>query len=525
MIILMKYPFPVLVFILGIVLTAGAERMPSFSAEEEAWMAENPVVYFAPDPDYAPMEWVENGEYFGMTADFLALVSERTGLEFKRTETRNWNHVLELLKTGGTDFSSGATPTTQRKEYMLFTEPFIKAEVVILSREGSSFEVELEDIVNHRVGMLSGYAEVDFMQLLFPLFEPILYSEHEKALEDLALGQIDYFICSIPTANYYIEKLKFRNIVVTGDTGFSHNLALGVRKDLPVLRDILQKGLDSISAEEYDEIIGKWAGLDLNRYFVPRSVIRFILSAAVIIALLLLLILMWNRTLVRAVAEKTDALNRELSENRKQAEKLRVSNQEKVILLHEVYHRVNNNMQAIMNLLNLGIGEEHPGQLSPASLLRVNVIARVQALGHTETSLNKLNIHELAEALVADLNSFCPDGCLAGVRLEKTGFWCGIEEAIDVGLLLNEVLLSLSGSFPGKKITAGFFSSEKGDHSIRLIVDAPGCTKEAFEGSLGGISEVIISNIVESLHADVGSGPASGSGFRWVLTWDGGRFN
>ena len=48
--------------------TVQAHELPEFSERERAWIAANPVVRIAAEPNFAPVEFMENGVYKGVSA-------------------------------------------------------------------------------------------------------------------------------------------------------------------------------------------------------------------------------------------------------------------------------------------------------------------------------------------------------------------------------------------------------------------------------------------------------------------------
>ena len=49
--------------------------------EEEAWLKKHPIIRIGADPDFAPYCFAnEKGEYSGISADFIQIISERLGI-------------------------------------------------------------------------------------------------------------------------------------------------------------------------------------------------------------------------------------------------------------------------------------------------------------------------------------------------------------------------------------------------------------------------------------------------------------
>jgi len=58
-----------------------AENKISWTQGEITFMEEHPLIQLGVDPKFVPFEFFdEDGEYTGITADYLSLISERTGL-------------------------------------------------------------------------------------------------------------------------------------------------------------------------------------------------------------------------------------------------------------------------------------------------------------------------------------------------------------------------------------------------------------------------------------------------------------
>ena len=59
---------------------------------EQAWLAQHPIIRLAPDPNFAPIEWFNlQGDYNGISADYVRLLQERLGIQFEIV--RGANHM------------------------------------------------------------------------------------------------------------------------------------------------------------------------------------------------------------------------------------------------------------------------------------------------------------------------------------------------------------------------------------------------------------------------------------------------
>jgi len=83
-------------------------------------------------------------------------------------------------------------------------------------------------------------------------------------LQAVAAERADAFIGNIGTISYVMNETFIPNIRIAGDAGLKKpeeiGLHIGVSKDREVFLNIIQKGLDAITAEEKQKIRKQWLG-------------------------------------------------------------------------------------------------------------------------------------------------------------------------------------------------------------------------------------------------------------------------
>ena len=76
-------------------IQAGFIEGPKLSPEEQAWIRSHPVIKFSIDERFSPFEFLsQQGKFVGMAADYLSLISYKTGIAFQRVETGSWSQTL-----------------------------------------------------------------------------------------------------------------------------------------------------------------------------------------------------------------------------------------------------------------------------------------------------------------------------------------------------------------------------------------------------------------------------------------------
>jgi PAS domain S-box-containing protein len=292
-------------------MTPGQSPKASFkelelSDEELAWIAEHPVIEVGVDPDFRPVEFINSqGRHEGISADFLALLSDRLGLRFKPRGDLEWSELIEAVKNKEIDMMSSLAIIEERKEFMLFTDDYHNLEVVVYGREEHPFMTDLSEMSHGKTAVIDGYSFLPELRRDYPNSELVEVKTGEEALKMLVSGQVDHYIGVLLTTDEMIKKGGFANIRVIGSTSFGKGQHMGVRDDWPMLQTLLNKALQSISEEERNEIFARWRMVDDERWLTSEDLLTF----GVPLGLLILGVLLWNRKLDSAVKKRTSQLS------------------------------------------------------------------------------------------------------------------------------------------------------------------------------------------------------------------------
>ena len=134
-------------------------------------------------------------------------------------------------------------------------------------------------------------------------------------------------------------------------------------------------------------------------------------------------------------------------------EALNTSLQEKVVLLREVHHRVKNNLQIIISLMNLQMrkaDDTRLRELLQETQDRVRAMSLVHEKLYVSEDLSHISLHSYLHSLVSQL--FSSHGDIAGkvtLHLEFDPIMSDISTAISLGLIVNELVSnSLKHAFP-----------------------------------------------------------------------------
>ena len=317
-------------------------NLPNFlTPKEKQWLSEHPSINLAPDPEFLPIEYIDNqGNYKGIAADYIHLLEKKLNVKFNILELENWSEVLEKTKNKENDMWGAATPTPQRAEYMLFTKSFIELPAVILVRKSVDKTLNnIEALKGMRVAVLSGYGVHDYLSNKHTDLELDPVPDIQTGLKKVSFGLVDALIANVALATYYIEEGGITNLRIGGKSGFIYKWGIASRKDWPELNSILEKGLAQISPQERKQIYRKWAGVKLEGLVSLKKTL--IIFTGILVLFGIGTILVWNKTLMNKVKIRTA----QLAEARNIAEE---ANAAKSIFLANMSHEIRTPMNAVL---------------------------------------------------------------------------------------------------------------------------------------------------------------------------------
>ena len=188
----------------------------------------------------------------------------------------------------------------------------------------------------------------------------------------------------------------------------------------------------------------------------------------------------YSEQLEALVAERTSALENEITGHKTAQQELSRSLQEKEVLLKEVHHRVKNNMQVISSLLNIqadSVMDDRFVNLLTESQQRIKSMALIHENLYRSDNLLEINFHDYIEALANGLLRFYRfDNLAVRLELEVVDIFLDIDTAVPCGLIINELVSnSLKHAFKGRSgeglIKVVFRVTENGENYRFSVAD------------------------------------------------------
>ncbi len=240
---------------------AGGAVTVALTEEELAWVAAHPVVRVAATPDWPPFEFVDSaGQYTGITAELFQTVAKRVGLK-PEFVIESWEDLVNMLHEGTVDVAPGLTKTPEREKFLLYTEPFITSYHALWTAKDRTDIHSLNDLAGKTVAVEKGYMVEEMFRTEYPDTKRLTVQTSLEALRAVSAGKADAYLGTQAVGAYLADRYMISNLKVAAYLDKEPlRLGMGVRKDLPELRAILQKGIDTLSAREIQEVQDAYLG-------------------------------------------------------------------------------------------------------------------------------------------------------------------------------------------------------------------------------------------------------------------------
>ncbi|NJB67563.1 signal transduction histidine kinase/ABC-type amino acid transport substrate-binding protein [Desulfobaculum xiamenense] len=308
-------PVHALILLVALVLCACDSRSAQdpFTPEERRFIAEHSDgLTVGVSLHYPPYETYHlDGGFEGLGADYLALIGRKVGLRFNPVRFPNRDDLLQSAMAGGVDIVTALEMTDDRQRHLDFTQAYVSVPAAIITRKEFRDDLTIDRLAGMRIGVTVSPDFMDYLKkriredcTLVPTTGGYI-----GGLRALAVGDIDALICDMALASHYIANARISNLRIAGLTNYSIDLRMASRNDMPELKNILRKGLALILPHERKAIEEKWLSLQYEPFWMSRTFWFAVLGAVGVVLGGVMLILTWNRSLKKQVAQRTAALS------------------------------------------------------------------------------------------------------------------------------------------------------------------------------------------------------------------------
>jgi polar amino acid transport system substrate-binding protein len=208
---------------------------------------------------YPPFGFIDElQEPQGMSIDFWRILSSKLQFWVQFHATR-FSNQLDGLKTGKYDSLAGIFDLKERHQWFDFSKPYAVIKTHIYAKPKHTHINTLEDLKNLKVSAVlgdSGYRISEKAGLNLKSC-----SNYRECIFELAYGETDAIVMDELVVAYFIKEQSLRDkIIKVGQPVDEGKMCLPVAKGNTMLLNILNKGIDMVSENEWKKIEENWLG-------------------------------------------------------------------------------------------------------------------------------------------------------------------------------------------------------------------------------------------------------------------------
>ncbi|WP_074037133.1 transporter substrate-binding domain-containing protein [Exiguobacterium profundum] len=232
------------------------------SQETEGEATEKKTLVMGTSADYFPYEFVDtaNGDAIvGFDIEIAETITERLGYELK-IEDMDFGSLLGALNSGRVDFvMAGMTPTEERKENADFSDIYLSATNLIMTKDESLQAIE--DLSGKKIGVQTASIQENIAKEQAPNAELVSLNKIPEIVQELNTGRIDAMVIEDTVAQKYLDQDDSFYTFALKEDGEKGSAAAFKLDD--ELRDQFNEELNKMmESGEIDELVKKWFSME-----------------------------------------------------------------------------------------------------------------------------------------------------------------------------------------------------------------------------------------------------------------------
>jgi len=252
--------------------------------QEKQYLKNHKTITVHNELNWKPFNFYANNKPQGYSISYMNLLAKKLNINVKYISGPTWSEFIDMIKTNKLDVMLNIIQTKDRLKYLAYTTEYKNFTHTIYSRNDAQYN-SLKELHGKTIALVKGFSSVELITRNHPQIKILAVANEAESFKAVSLGQAEALVSLQPVANSMMDDLLIFNLVPTGEAIYKNNLPMTVNlsiatnKNNPILRDILQKAMDSLTYDELQDIDRKW--------LVPKN-IDYSLVLKILIAVLIL---------------------------------------------------------------------------------------------------------------------------------------------------------------------------------------------------------------------------------------------
>ncbi|MBT3276813.1 ABC transporter substrate-binding protein [Candidatus Thioglobus sp.] len=250
---------------------AATEKKLVLTPSQKKWLLEHPSIRLGVDPGFYPIEYKDNrGEYLGISADVVKLLSQQLGVSMQPVSGISWSEVINQAQSNTLDVLPAIAKTKARQQYLLYSKPYMQNNMVIVTTKNhpmirtksmvnGRMVYSLESLHGKKVAVTKDYPAYQRLADQKDPIELLVKPTTLASLQAVISGEANAAVVFLDAATALLNSHQMTQLRID-DNAFKEpsHIYFAVRKDWPELVEIINMALDVVGPSEINRIQRKW---------------------------------------------------------------------------------------------------------------------------------------------------------------------------------------------------------------------------------------------------------------------------
>ncbi len=282
------------------------ENHLNLTKEELNFIKNKKEITYCIDPNWMPFEKNIESKHIGITADYFKIFQEELSIPFKFVPTINWSESLSFIENKKCDFLSLLIVSEKRKKFLNFTKPYLQSPLVVVTRNDEIFISSILDIENKKVGIVKDYAFIEILKEKYPNLNIVEVKDIEDGLNRVKSKELYGFIDTLTTVAYMIQNKYVTQLKISGKFDETLDLSIGTRYDEPLLTNIFNKVINSVSSEDKQMIFNKYTSIKVEEKMDYKQIVLWVLGTIFLFGIILFIFINANLKLTKEIRKREE---------------------------------------------------------------------------------------------------------------------------------------------------------------------------------------------------------------------------
>lgn len=218
------------------------------------------------DSFWKPFEFIQDVEHIGISKDYINEFSKIIKKDIKLVSTESFLQSRNFLNSKKCDVAILSSYEDINEDDLALTSSYLNLPYVVATRMGAPYIYDVEQIVDKKIGVVKGYSFIENrLKADYPDIELVKFDSIDDGMRALSANKIYAFIDLASSISYSIKRQHLVNINISGQLDDSWNLQIVSKKEEPILKDIFEYSINSLSTEAKTDILNKWLKVEIHK--------------------------------------------------------------------------------------------------------------------------------------------------------------------------------------------------------------------------------------------------------------------